>query len=161
MPNTRPFRVLALAVLVAFSAVSSGCYRYTAIRPDQLMLLSGVPNPTAPGGVESPIIDTARPRTLLSPEGTTVEVAGKYDLVLTLANDREYWFEYPVRTMPSGSGVLEVTGSNLPATRFNLAEVREASVARVNRMLPFFILAVGLLIVLPAAAAVYVFGTRD
>ena len=135
MPTSRSFRFAALALIVTFSVMSTGCYKNIAIRPDQIPLLSEMPSPTVVGQYGTRAVLVVPVATVLTPSGTTVEIRGEYDLLLVLGSGQEHTFEHAVRSTLASPNVLQITGSNRPATRFHLGDVRQAFVTQEDGVL--------------------------
>jgi hypothetical protein len=67
-------------------------------------------------------------------EGTTVEVRGEFDLVITMTDGTEFDFTHPVvaHRVANRPAVLAITGGNRSATVVDLSRVREAEVTWPN-----------------------------
>ncbi len=138
MKLSHSHRFIALVLLVTFSAISSGCYKNVAIRPDQIPQLSGMPSPTVVGQSGNTTIYAIPVATVLAPDGTNVQIRGEYNLVLRMNGGQEFTFDHPVRGTIDPGGVLDVNGANRPATRFNLGDIRESFVTQYDAVASVF-----------------------
>lgn len=135
MATSHPFRFVGVALLVAFSAMSSGCYKNIAIRPDQIPLLSDMPGATVLQHTQRRTVLAVAVATVLTPEGTTVRIEGDYDLVLRLSNGQSVTFDHPVRSFFDARGALQIAGANRPAVGFFRSDIREAFVTQQDGVL--------------------------
>ncbi len=126
-------KLSAALALTTCVALVSGCYTWEPIRPSELPKLSG-------GGVTvGRIVDgenegrvvVASLRHVEAPDGTMVEIKGKYDARITLKNGREIEFEHPVRTEVDGLHVV-IAGGNVSNMSFDPDNIKSVEVSQFS-----------------------------
>jgi hypothetical protein len=119
------------AGLAVFVLSLSGCYSWTAIRPDELPKLNG--NYTSsqghPGGTL--VIETVAQ--LEAPDGRMVEIKGESDARLTTKNPQVAWnFQHPILAETDGNS-LRIRSSNLGKKSFELGNIQSLEVSQFER----------------------------
>jgi hypothetical protein len=132
--RTLLLRVVSMVLLSVFSLTASGCYKWVDIKPAELPKLNGsyarvtgsVPTPS---GVVTTVESTVAH--VEKPDGTLVEIKGRYDAEVTTSNGLPMRFEHPVNSTLEGDQ-LAVQAANRPSTTFKLQDVRGVQVSQYD-----------------------------
>ncbi|MEN9578403.1 MAG: hypothetical protein RJA70_1412 [Pseudomonadota bacterium] len=118
------YRVLALAMILL---AIPGCYSSQQIKPTELPKLNhAFATPVASSGGQVLAVRVAQ---VEKPDGTLTEVAGEFDVELTLRRGEKLVFDHPVRASLEGES-LTIAGGNRRSTAFRLADITEVRVTQ-------------------------------
>jgi hypothetical protein len=132
--RTLLLRLVSVVLLGVFSLTASGCYKWVDIKPAELPKLNGsyarvtgsVPTPSGVvTTVESTVAHVERP------DGTLVEIKGRYDAEVTTSSGAPMRFEHPVNSTLEGDQ-LAVQASNRTTTAFKLQDVKSVQVSQYD-----------------------------
>ncbi|MCA9614107.1 MAG: hypothetical protein KC586_15230 [Myxococcales bacterium] len=110
--------------------LTSGCMKWTAIRPEHLPMLNGS-DAVDLGQQGNYRVVAVTSRTVERPDGRTVQIRGRFDARLTGHNGRQIVVRHPVVAAQEGP-VLHVRGSNLAAPPIPLQNLRTVEVGQRN-----------------------------
>ena len=123
-------RRLAALGFVLLSAVVSGCYTHTPIKPTELPKLngSGVVGLGQSGNTSVYAVSVAH---VEAPDGHLEEISGRFDAVVTDGHRGTVSFDHPVESSVTGN-TLTVRGGNRGQTQFDLGDVRDVTIKQRN-----------------------------
>jgi hypothetical protein len=132
---------ISIALLLAFGAVTTGCYKEIGIRPSELPKLNGgfVGTATEAQGKNVVVASVSH---VEGEDGRMFEVEGEHDVIVTLKDGRKVRFNHPT-SVAHDDGAYTFRGGNRPPEVFGEQEIQRTDVTQVDRTK-------SLLIVLPA-----------
>ena len=110
--------------------LTSGCTKWTAIRPDHLPALNGS-DAIDLGQQGNYRVVAVTSRTVERPDGRTVQIRGRFDARLTGRNGQQIVLQHPVAARLEGP-VMHVRGSTLAPPPFALQNLRSVEVGQRN-----------------------------